>query len=72
MKDISIVIPVYNSQDNLIELARQVHDALAEMSYELILVNDGSKDGSWGVIVQLCRQNPQCHRRESAKELRTG
>ena len=57
MKDISIVIPVYNSQDNLIELARQVHDALAEMSYELILVNDGSKDGSWGVIVQLCSQN---------------
>ena len=57
MKDISIVIPVYNSQDNLIELARQVHDALAEMSYELILVNDGSKDGSWEIIVQLCRQN---------------
>ena len=58
MKDISIVIPVYNSQDNLIELARQVHDALAEMNYELILINDGSRDGSWGVIVQLCRQNP--------------
>jgi undecaprenyl-phosphate 4-deoxy-4-formamido-L-arabinose transferase len=57
MKDISIVIPVYNSQDNLIELARQVHDALAKMSYELILVNDGSKDESWGVIVQLCSQN---------------
>ena len=57
MKDISIVIPVYNSEGNLIELARQVHDALAEMSYELIFVNDGSKDGSWEIIVQLCRQN---------------
>jgi len=57
MKDISIVIPVYNSQDNLIELARQIHDALAQMSYELILVNDGSKDGSWGIIAQLCSQN---------------
>ncbi|MCX5881308.1 MAG: glycosyltransferase [Deltaproteobacteria bacterium] len=57
MKEISIVIPVYNSQGNLIELARQVHDALAEMSYELILVNDGSKDRSWEIIVQLCRQN---------------
>ena len=56
MKDISIVIPVYNSEGNLIELARQVHDALAEISYELILVNDGSKDGSWRIIVQLCRQ----------------
>ncbi len=58
MKDISIVIPVYNSQDNLIELARQVHDALAEMSYELILVNDGSKDESWRIIAQLCSRNP--------------
>ncbi len=57
MKEISIVIPVYNSEGNLIELARQVHDALAEISYELILVNDGSKDASWEHIVQLCRQN---------------
>jgi polyisoprenyl-phosphate glycosyltransferase len=57
MKDISIVIPVYNSEGNLIELARQVQDALSEMRYELILVNDGSKDGSWDVIAQLCSQN---------------
>jgi polyisoprenyl-phosphate glycosyltransferase len=57
MKDISVVIPVYNSQDNLIELARQIHDALAEISYELILVNDGSKDESWRIIAQLCSQD---------------
>ncbi len=57
MKDISIVIPVYNSEGNLIELARQVQDALSEMRYDLILVNDGSKDGSWDVIAQLCSQN---------------
>ena len=72
MKDISIVIPVYNSEGNLIELARQVHDALAQMRYELILVNDGSKDGSWQVIVQLCRQIPQSDWREFAEEQRTG
>jgi undecaprenyl-phosphate 4-deoxy-4-formamido-L-arabinose transferase len=58
MKDISIVIPVYNSQDNLVELARQIQDALSEMRHEVILVNDGSKDGSWDIIVQLCRQYP--------------
>jgi glycosyltransferase involved in cell wall biosynthesis len=58
MKDISIVIPVYNSQDNLVELARQIQDALSEIRHEVILVNDGSKDGSWDVIVQLCRQYP--------------
>lgn len=56
MKDISIVIPVYNSQENLTELARQIHDALSGMRHELILVNDGSRDGSWQTIAGLCRQ----------------
>jgi undecaprenyl-phosphate 4-deoxy-4-formamido-L-arabinose transferase len=58
MKDLSIVIPVYNSQDNLAELARQIQDALSDMRYELILVNDGSKDRSWDVIVELCHVYP--------------
>ncbi len=58
MKDISVVIPVYNSQENLIELARQIQDALAELRYELILVNDGSRDESWQVIARLCSLSP--------------
>jgi len=58
MKDLSIVIPVYNSQDNLAELARQIQDALSDMRYELILVNDGSRDRSWDVIVELCKVYP--------------
>lgn len=59
MKEISIVIPVYNSQDNLTELARQIQDALSAIPYELILVNDGSRDGSWDVITRLCNEYPQ-------------
>ena len=53
MIEISIVVPVYNSEDNLTELCFQVEDALKDISYELILVNDSSTDNSWKVIEQL-------------------
>ncbi len=54
--DISIVVPVYYSECCLEELARQVAEHVA-VSYELILVDDGSKDNSWRVIQELTRQN---------------
>jgi len=53
MIEISIVVPVYNSAENLEELCYQVDDALKEIAYELILVNDRSPDNSWTVIEQL-------------------
>lgn len=53
MTEISIVVPVFNSEDNLVELCNQVNDALKNISYEIILVNDRSKDGSWKVIEQI-------------------
>lgn len=55
---LSLVVPVYNSQDILPELCSRLDQALPEICqrYELLLVNDGSPDGSWEVIQQLCRQ----------------
>ncbi len=53
MIEISIVIPVYNSAENLEELCYQINDALKDIAYELILVNDRSPDNSWAVIEQL-------------------
>jgi len=53
MKKISIVIPVFNSEEILLELSRQIQDALTGLDYELILVNDKSVDGSWEKIRQL-------------------
>ena len=52
---ISIVVPVYRSENCLSELARRVHKDVGENfeSYELILVNDNSTDESWNVIVGL-------------------
>ncbi len=53
MKEISVVIPVYNSEENLIELHKQLTDALRNIEYELIFVNDFSSDHSWKIISQI-------------------
>ena len=53
MCEISIVIPVYNSEENLSPLASQINDALQSIDYEIIFVNDCSKDGSWIEIEKI-------------------
>lgn len=57
--EVSIVIPVYNSEKCLDELNAQVSDALKNITYEMILVNDKSKDRSWSKIVSLTQVNPR-------------
>lgn len=57
--DISVVIPLLNEQDSLVEL----HDWIAKVmqsnrfSYEIIFIDDGSTDGSWKTIEKLGDQN---------------
>lgn len=43
---ISVVVPLYNEEDNVAELQRQIAAALAGLEYELILVDDGSTDAT--------------------------
>jgi undecaprenyl-phosphate 4-deoxy-4-formamido-L-arabinose transferase len=58
IQKISIVIPVFNSCNILPELNRQIEDALNDiLNYELILINDGSKDKSWETIIKLSNHN---------------
>src|SRR5712692_2481136 len=56
----SIVIPVYNSENSLSLLVTELESILPSfsMAYEVILVNDGSRDASWEVIVRLAAQYP--------------
>lgn len=59
-RTLSVVIPVYNSAATLralLERLLQVLPTVAEQ-FEVILVNDGSRDSSWQVIVELSRQYP--------------
>lgn len=53
--DLSVVIPIYNEEPNLDALYREVTDVLAAWgrTYELILVDDGSRDGSFGVLTRI-------------------
>lgn len=52
---ISVVVPVYNSQSTLAELVKRLKPVLDELAgeYEAILINDGSRDGSWEEILRL-------------------
>ena len=56
LESLSIVVPVYNSADILPQLANRLAETLPQISqrYELILVNDGSRDQSWQAITRLC------------------
>jgi glycosyltransferase involved in cell wall biosynthesis len=59
--DISIVIPLYNEEESLPELTAWIERVVLahQLSYEIIMIDDGSTDGSWEVVEQLSSQNPQ-------------
>ena len=59
--EISIVIPVYNSEDSLENLVLNITEGLKEISteYEIILVNDSSFDTSWEVIQKISKLTSQ-------------
>ena len=54
---ISIIVPVYNSASMLEELTQRINKTLSnlnfENNYELLFINDASKDNSWETIVRL-------------------
>lgn len=59
---LSVVIPVYNEEAGLAALVERVTGAAAAIfgeDYELILVNDGSKDGSWAAICAHAARDPR-------------
>jgi glycosyltransferase involved in cell wall biosynthesis len=53
--DISVVIPLYNEEESLPELLQWINKVMKthKYTYEVIFVDDGSNDGSWGVINRL-------------------
>lgn len=59
--DVSIVIPVYNNAESLSVLISQIQNEMRvnnpELSYELVLVDDGSTDLSWNIISSYAEKN---------------
>jgi glycosyltransferase involved in cell wall biosynthesis len=58
--DLSIVIPLYNEDESLPELMAWIERVMQAngYSYEVIMVDDGSRDNSWEVIENLRQRNP--------------
>lgn len=60
--ELSVVVPIYNNADSLEELARRLVAVLSAEGverYELIFVDDGSRDSSRKILRELCRQEPR-------------
>jgi glycosyltransferase involved in cell wall biosynthesis len=57
--EISIVVPLYNEVESLPELQEWISKVMEKnsLTYELIFIDDGSKDGSWNVVENLQNQN---------------
>jgi glycosyltransferase involved in cell wall biosynthesis len=57
--NLSIIIPLLNEQESLPELHQWIVKVMTthNYSYEVIFIDDGSKDGSWQIIEQLSKEN---------------
>ena len=61
---ISIIVPLFNEQDSLEELVRQIQQAVEVDrlgSYEVILIDDGSTDMSWAIIEKISQLHSMVH-----------
>ena len=63
MSDLSIIVPLFNEAESLPELCAWTDRVMQEngLSYEMILVDDGSTDGSWDTVKKLAAENPCLH-----------
>lgn len=59
--DLSIVVPVYNEEESVEELYRAVTATCSELGrpYEMIVVDDGSKDDTYAVLKRLAAEDPR-------------
>ena len=60
MKMLSVVLPAYNEEKMIVRAAQEVGKVLenARISYELVFVDDGSKDATWRQIEETAKENP--------------
>jgi dolichol-phosphate mannosyltransferase len=54
---ITIVSPTYNEAENLARLAAEVHTALSDTDYELLIADDNSPDLTWAIAERICATN---------------
>lgn len=57
--ELSLVIPVYNGSETIVAVVEEIRSALAGLSHEIVLVNDGSSDASEAVCNRLAARYPE-------------
>ena len=57
--EFSVIIPIYNEEENISELYRRLSAVMEQTgTYEIIMVDDGSRDRSWQIIKELHGKDP--------------
>ncbi len=58
--DVSVVVPLYNEEENVRELYRELKEVLSKLdrTYEVVLVDDGSTDGTYRMLEELAEKDP--------------
>lgn len=64
---ISVVVPLYNEEDNIANLQSEIAGALAGLDYELVLVDDGSKDATVSRVQQGERVRLLCFEKNAGQ-----
>ncbi len=61
--DISIIVPSFNERESLPELCSWIDRVMSahKFSYEVIVVDDGSTDGTWDEVKNISKSNPNVH-----------
>ncbi|MGE4357272.1 MAG: glycosyltransferase family 2 protein [Candidatus Omnitrophota bacterium] len=54
---ISVIVPVYNEEENLVELYERLERALKNYNWEIVFVNDGSRDNSQKVLEEIHKKD---------------
>jgi len=62
MKKISVLIPCYNEEENVVPMSEAVADIFAkelpEYDYELVFIDNDSKDATRPLLRDICKKNP--------------
>lgn len=57
----SFIVPVFNSEDSLVELHHRICAVFSDVNFEIIFIDDNSADNSWGIILNLSSKDRRVH-----------
>jgi dolichol-phosphate mannosyltransferase len=57
--ELSIIVPTFNERDNILDVIAAVADALPDVAWEIIFVDDSSPDGTASVVRQIAQADPR-------------